>query len=156
MSEPTTDRRRYDSRHGRRGGRLPRRPRQRAFVRTMRDVMAQYLRARAEAASAGSGCGVRGIEAELREAWPGKTSKFVPDCAFCDDTGWREHVCTEALRCGRERCARQHPAWEHPYVASCGCQTGQTHRRRVQTPDDAVNATGRTQKPKKGFTRFGS
>ena len=31
--------------------------------------------------------------------------------------------------------------------------TGQTHRRRVQTPDDAVNATGRTQKPKKGFTR---
>ena len=153
MSEPTTDPQalRQQARQARRA--FASEPVS-AFVRTMRDVMAQYLRARAEGVSREDA--VRGIEAELREAWPGNTSKFVPDCAFCDDTGWREHVCTEALRCGRERCARQHPAWEHPYVASCGCQTGQTHRRRVQTPDDAVNATGRTQKPKKGFTRFGS
>lgn len=126
-----------------------------AFVRTMQATMRQYLIARAQGVDREDG--VCGLEAELRAAWPGKTTKFPFDCTLCDDTGWREYVCTHEMRCGRKLCAEKHPAEEHPYVASCGCPRGLRNRRQVQTTEDAIAAAGRVQKAKKrGWSQVGS
>lgn len=123
------------------------------FTRVMLGAMQQYQKARVEGVSREDA--IKGIEGELRAAWPMKTSKFAPACALCDDTGWREHTCTDQMRCGRDRCQKD-PSFEHPYVASCGCARGERHRTKTFTPREAAATVGRTQKPKKGFTRFGS
>lgn len=121
------------------------------FVRTMQHAIQQFLDARSQGVSREDAC--KGLEAELRGAWPKAPSKFSPDCSECDGTGWHEHTCWSEQRCGRERCARQHPAWEHVYVTPCGCVRGDSHRQRVAAVEDALTAAGRTQRRKKASWR---
>jgi hypothetical protein len=123
-----------------------------AFVRTMRKVITQYLGARASGVSQEDG--IRGIEEELRAAWPKSVSKFVPDCNACDDTGWEEKTCWDQQRCGRRTCA-DNPARLHLYVVPCRCMKGDRFRPRVWQPEDQIAAVGKTQKAKRGFSRLG-
>lgn len=124
-----------------------------AFVRKMRDVIALFLRAREEGVSREDG--IRGIEEELRAAWPKTVSKFKPACDECDDTGWREMVCWDRQRCGRKLCAAN-PERQHAYVVACECAAGDRMRRRQRTTDDDLAAVGKTAKKRGGFSRFGS
>ncbi len=122
------------------------------FVRKMRDVIALYLRARSEGVSREDG--IRGVEEELRAAWPKSVSKFKPACDECDDTGWREMVCWDRQRCGRKVCAAN-PEKQHGYVVPCECPSGDRMRSRTRSTDDALVSVGKTQK-KRSFSRFGS
>lgn len=123
-----------------------------AFVKTMRGVMEQYLKARSEGVSREDG--IRGIEAELRAAWPKSVSKFRPECDACDDLGWVERVCWDQHRCGRKVCA-VNPERQHAYVEICHCPKGDRFRPKAWTPDDQIAAVGKTQRKKSGFTRVG-
>ncbi len=119
------------------------------FVRTMWDAIAQYLEARSQGVSREHG--VKGLEEELRGAWPKSVSKFTVNCDACDDTGWREMTCWDRHQCGRETCAAN-PEKQHLYVVICDCGKGDRFRKRKFTDDDQIAAVGRTQK---SFTRFG-
>src|SRR5688572_4981842 len=124
------------------------------FVRTMKSVMTQYLKARADGVSREDG--IRGIAEELRAAWPKSVSKFDVDCQACDDTGYVEMTCWDQQRCGRKWCAGNAES-EHRYVVPCHCAKGErkVKRERVFTPEDAIAAQARTKK-KRGFTRIGA
>lgn len=124
-----------------------------AFVKTMQEAMRQYLAAREQGVSREDG--IRGIKEELRGAWPKSVSKFTPTCHDCDDTGWRELVCWERQRCGREVCAKN-PERQHAYVVPCDCERGDRKRKRTITTDDQLAAVGKTQPKKRGFTRLGT
>ena len=125
-----------------------------AFVRAMKAVTVDYLAARAAGVSREDA--VKGIEAVLRDVWPvRKLSKFQPACAQCDDTGYVERTCSRDLRCGRERCHKQHPAWEHAYVEPCGCPAGDKKRTRQRSTEDALAAVGKTQKKRGSWPRVG-
>ena len=121
-----------------------------AFVRTMRGVIAQYLTARSEGVSREDG--IKGVELELRSAWPKAVSKFRPNCDACDDTGYVEHVCWDQNRCGREVCARN-PERQHGYVTICHCPKGDGKRPYTPSPEDALTAVGRTARKKPGSFR---
>ncbi len=122
-----------------------------AFVRVMQGAIRQYLEARAQGVEVEHG--IAGLEAELRGAWPKSVSKFKPLCDACEDTGYRELVCWDRQRCGREVCAKN-PDRQHPYVVPCDCAKGDRMRRRIKSTDDALAAIGKTQK-KRGFSRMG-
>jgi len=117
------------------------------FERTMRGVMTSYLTARREGVSREDG--IRGIEEELRAAWPSPMSKFAPACGSCEDTGFVERTCYDRQQCGRKFCSR-HPEREHLYVEPCGCAKGDRMRAKVRSTEDAIAAVGRTQKRKAG------
>jgi hypothetical protein len=119
----------------------------------MEYALALYLKARGEGVSREDG--IRGLEEELRAAWPKGVSKFKPACEDCEDTGFIDRVCWERMRCGREVCAKN-PDRQHGYVDICHCPNGEKKRgRRAFTPDDAITAAGRTQKKRGGFARVG-
>jgi len=128
-----------------------------AFVRAMRAVMDDYLAARAAGLSREEG--VVGIEVELRERWLHRPTKYGPACDDCDDTGWRQVLCSARDRCGREACATGHPAREHTYVVPCSCVRGDRHAGRQRaTPPPATpdaSATRPRRRPRPGFTRMG-
>lgn len=122
------------------------------FVRTMQGAMAEYLRMRDQGVSREDG--IRGLEEELRGAWPKSVSKFKPICDACEDTGYREMVCWDQQRCGREVCAKNSER-THPYVVACDCAEGDKKRDRkhLMTPDDALAQVGRTQKKRQRIWR---
>ena len=121
------------------------------WARQMEDAMTEFLKMRAAGMSREDG--IVGLEIIVRELWPPRPAR---GCGTCDRTGYREMVCTHGMRCGRYRCSCAEQAFEHAYVVPCECSDGDRHRARVETPDDAVVAAGRTQKAKKGFSRIGS
>lgn len=124
-----------------------------AFVRTMKGVMVEYLKARAGGVSREDG--LRGIEEELRSAWPKGVSKFQPSCDACADTGYVDHVCWDQHRCGRETCQLR-PESQHGYVTVCHCLKGDRFRRKVRAAEDEIAAAVKTQRKKRGgFTRMG-
>jgi hypothetical protein len=123
-----------------------------AFVRAMKGAITQYLAAREQGVSRQDG--IRGLEEELRGAWPKSVSKFKPACDACDDTGYREWTCWDQQRCGREVCAKN-PERTHLYVVPCDCAKGDRFRPKTFTPDDQLASVGRTHKKRGGFTRFG-
>ncbi len=123
------------------------------FVKAMQHAIQQYLDARSQGVAREDAC--KGLEMELREAWPKSVSKFKPACDSCDDTGYVDHVCWDQHRCGREVCARN-PDRQHAYVEICHCPKGDMKRPRQRGSDDAISGAGRTAKKKRGFTRFGS
>ena len=116
------------------------------------DVMAEYLKMREQGVSQEDAC--KGLEGVLREVFP--LSKFGPRCLECDDSGWRERVCWANQRCGREWCAKAHPAHEHAYLEPCGCPAGDRHRARLARGDEALAAVGKVTKKPRSFTRFGA
>lgn len=123
------------------------------FVRVMRDAMSQYLTARAQHVDR-EDC-IRGLEMELRAAWPKSVSKFRPACDACDDTGFIDRVCADQLRCGREVCAKN-PERQHTYVEFCHCAKGDMKRPRERTTEnDQLAAVGRSMRKKRGFARVG-
>ena len=122
------------------------------FVRVMQRVISQYLSARTQGVSQDDG--IRGIEEELRAAWPKSVSKFRPDCDLCEDTGWEEKTCWDQHRCERKSCI-DFPERQHPYVTPCRCIKGDRFRPKVWQAEDQIAAVGKTQKPKRGFTRMG-
>ena len=125
-----------------------------AFVREMRDVMNAYTQARSEGVSRENAC--QGIEAVLRGAWPKPTTKFAPACELCEDSGWRYRTCADQMRCGRQWCANQHPANEHAYVETCGCEAGDKHQKRIVQVEDEIAAAGRIAKRKtRGWSAVG-
>lgn len=123
------------------------------FVRAMQAALALYLKARDQGVSREDG--IRGLEEELRAAWPKTVSKFKPTCDACEDTGFVDHVCWAQMRCGREVCAKN-PERQHGYVEICHCTSGDRKRGRGPvTPDDAITAAGKTQRKRGGFSRMG-
>lgn len=122
------------------------------FAKAMLGAMADYDRVRREGVSHDDAS--RGLEAVLRESWPGKTSKFAAVCDACDDTGYREMRCWDRQQCGRHKCAT-YPENEHNYVVPCECAAGDKKRGRQRTPDEALTSIGRTQKKRGGFSRMG-
>lgn len=123
-----------------------------AFEKAMRAVMRQYLAARAGGVSQEDG--IKGIEEELRAVWPKGVSKFRPDCDACEDTGWEERTCWDQHRCSRKACV-DYPERQHRYVVACRCMKGDRFKPKVWQPEDQLAAVGKTQKPKRGFTRVG-
>jgi len=124
-----------------------------AFVKAMWNAMAQY----SDAIRQGMGRDVaaRGLEEEIRGAWPKSVSKFKPACDSCDDTGYIDRVCWDRHRCSRESC-QLNPERQHNYVEVCHCPKGDRFRPKQRAPDDAFSGAGRTAKKKRGFTRFGA
>ncbi len=122
------------------------------FVRTMQGAIRQYITMREQGVSREDG--IKGLEAELRDAWPKSVSKFKPACDGCEDTGWREMTCWDRLQCGREVCAKN-PGRQHTYAVACDCPKGDRLRARVRSSEDEIAAIGRTPRKKRGFTRFG-
>lgn len=115
--------------------------------------MVEYLKYRAQGWSQADA--IAGIEGILRECWPKPTTKF-PACADCDATGWRGMTCWSEHRCGRRWCVDRHPSWEHHYVVPCDCPSGDRHRAKAVSSDEAVAAVGRTAKKKsRDFSRVG-
>ncbi len=53
-----------------------------AFVLAMQSTISQYLQARDAGVSREDG--LRGVELELRGAWPKTVSKFAPACIACE------------------------------------------------------------------------
>ncbi len=124
------------------------------FVRAMRKAIKLFLDARADGVSREDA--EKGLELELREAWPKSVSKFAPDCGSCDDTGWTEHLCWADRRCGRKWCAAALSSSQHLYVEPCGCAAGDRMRKKIQTTDDGIAAAGRMVKKRAGsFSRVG-
>lgn len=121
------------------------------FVKAMWQAMALYLGARRDGVSREDAA--RGLEEELRAAWPKSVSKFAPACGDCEDTGYVEHICWERHRCGRRTCA-ENPERQHAFVEPCICAKGQKFTAKVRHVSDAIAAAGRTQK-KRGMSRFG-
>lgn len=122
------------------------------FVKTMKAAINQYLQARLQNVTREDG--IRGIEEELRAAWPKSVSKFKPACDSCDDTGYIDRVCWDRHRCEREVCANN-PERQHNYVEICHCPKGDLKRKKQYQAEDAIAAAGRIAKKKRGFTRFG-
>jgi hypothetical protein len=121
------------------------------FVRTMQGAITQYLAARADGVSRDDA--VRGLDEELRGAWPKSVSKFNPNCDACADTGWREVLCWDSHRCGRETCAKN-PERQHFYVVICDCPKGDRFRKQEANHEDAIARAGRMPK-KRTFSRMG-
>lgn len=121
------------------------------FVVKMREVIADYLKARSEGVSREDG--IRGIETVLRAEWPGRTSRY-DTCAGCDNTGWRLTECNHGMRCGRRRCAFEADDYTHTFVVPCECGLGdkfrETLRRRAEKAagggGDDLTAVGKTKK----------
>lgn len=127
------------------------------FVRKMREVMRDYLKARSEGVSREDA--VKGIEEVLRAEWPKRPSQFKT-CDGCDNTGWRLTECSHRMRCNRYNCGIAEPSWAHDYVVPCECPKGDPFRRSGQpkyiAPDDDLTSAGKTRgKKSRGFTRFG-
>jgi hypothetical protein len=118
----------------------------------MREAISDYTRARTQGVSRVDA--IKGLEACLRDAWPGKTSKFSHTCDACEDTGYLESMCWEQERCGRQRCALT-PSLEHRYVTPCHCLRGQRMTQRVRQVEDHLAAVGRRKAKPRGFSRVG-
>ena len=121
------------------------------FVRAMRKALSLYLQARKDGLSREDA--EKGLELEIRAAWPKGVSKFAPQCSSCEDTGWTEYTCWDQRRCGRETCARN-PERQHLYVEPCGCANGDRMRKKIRTTEDAIAAAGRSKK-RGGFRQVG-
>jgi hypothetical protein len=125
------------------------------FVRKMREVITDYLKARESGVSREDA--VKGIEEVLRAEWPKRLSKFET-CAGCDDSGWRLTECVHGMRCNRYRCGIAESSWYHEYVVPCECQKGDKFRRSgmvpQRSPDDDLSSVGKTKK-RGGFARLG-
>lgn len=124
-----------------------------AFVKAMRRTMALYDDARRQGVSRPDA--IRGIEAELRGAWPKSVSKFRPTCDACEDTGYVDRICEDGSRCGREVCAKN-PDRVHRYVEHCHCPKGSAKVKRTYTPEDAIAAAGKTAKKRPGWRQVGA
>ncbi len=85
----------------------------------------------------------------LRAAWPKwRDEPWHYECAHCQDTGWREHICPE-LHCGRKK-----PHAGHCYVQTCLCSKGNELRASLiqkQRPSATEEAGARRRAP----SRFG-
>lgn len=124
------------------------------FARTMMAAMDQFAAMRRAGVSFDDA--VRGIEAELRGAWPGRTTKFE-QCPGCGDTGYQERTCTQSMRCARFKCERADAGWEHPYVTPCDCAAGSKLKGRgLVSGEDMLAAVGRRKKPApRGWSQVG-
>lgn len=122
------------------------------FVKVMQDAMRQYVEARRDGVDREHA--VKGLEAELRGAWPKSVSKFTPDCDACEDTGYREMTCWDRQRCGRKVCAAN-PERVHLYAVPCECPAGDKMRTKYRGPEDELTRVGKTQKKRGGFSRMG-
>ena len=125
------------------------------FVRKMREVMDDYLKAREAGVSREDA--VKGIEDVLRAEWTHRPSKF-DTCGACDNTGWRMTECIHGMRCNRYKCGISESSWWHPYAVPCDCPNGDKHRKRLVQVDDELASIGKAKRRKKpgGFTRIGS
>ena len=124
------------------------------FARTMIAAMTQFDDMRKAGVSFEDAC--RGIEAELREVWPGRTTKFQ-QCPGCGDTGYQERSCVHSMRCSRLKCAHAEASWEHAYVTPCDCPRGDGFKGKgPANPEDMLAAVGRRKKPApKGWSQGG-
>lgn len=124
------------------------------FARTMLQAMRDFAEARKAGVSLEDG--IRGIEACLRDSWPGRVSKFQ-QCSGCDGTGYHERVCDMALRCSRMKCAHAEADWHHTYVTPCDCTLGDKFKgRSTYTGEEQLAAVGRRKKAQpKGWSRAG-
>jgi hypothetical protein len=123
------------------------------FVKAMQHAFGLYREARKQGTSRDEAA--VGLEQALRAAWPKAPSRFARDCDACEDTGWVEHFCWHEQRCGRKSCS-ENPERQHAYVTACHCVKGDRFRPKVFNPEDAIAATARTQRKKRGgFTRMG-
>lgn len=125
-----------------------------AFVAAMQRAIGLYREARGQGVSREDAC--RGLELELREAWPKSVSKFRPACDACEDTGFVEMTCWDQQRCSRKLCA-DNPERQHPYVVPCHCIKGDRFKPRQVSQDDVIAAAGRTAKKKaRGWRQVGA
>ena len=125
------------------------------FVKAMKGAMVEYDKMRKDGVSREDA--IRGLEAVLRDSWPFKTTQFPAQCDVCDDTGFREVTCWAEQRCGRKRCAHEHPAFEHAMAVPCDCTAGDRHRAKSGYTGEAIAAVGRRQKRKpQGWTKVGT
>lgn len=124
------------------------------FARVMRKAMDEFMKMREGGVAFDDA--VRGIEAELRDAWPMRTGR-ESRCAYCEETGYRERFCTHELRCARYRCANAETEWEHPYVVPCDCEFGDRLKGNSALPsEEQLAAIGRRKKAKpSGWSRMG-
>jgi hypothetical protein len=115
------------------------------FARTMIAAMNQFAAMRKGGVSFEDA--VRGIEAELRDAWPGRTTKF-DTCPGCSGTGYQERTCCHSMRCARWKCQHAEADWEHAYVTPCDCPKGDAFKgRSMATGEEHLAAVGRRKKP---------
>jgi hypothetical protein len=122
------------------------------FVQVMQSAMRQYVQARSQGVEREHA--IKGLEEELRGAWPKSVSKFTPTCDACEDTGYREMTCWDRQRCGRKVCA-VNPERVHLYAVPCNCATGDKMRTKYRAPEDELTRVGKTQKKRGGFSRMG-
>jgi hypothetical protein len=120
------------------------------FTRKLDGVMGEYLAARKQ--GLGRDICVNGLLEFIKSDWPMPLTKFLPDCEECQDSGRRVMTCWDQQRCGRKRCALQHPSFEHSYVVPCDCVKGDRFRPRTYAADDQLEAVGKPSKPKKKST----
>lgn len=54
------------------------------------------------------------------------------ECTACHDSGWVEHLCDAAHRCGRFFCSQLGEKHEHQYYSACPCREhNSTYRRNT-------------------------
>lgn len=54
------------------------------------------------------------------------------ECHTCQDTGWKEHQCTNDTRCGRHFCTQMGEKHAHSYYSACPCREhNSTYRRNT-------------------------
>lgn len=78
---------------------------------------------------------VQQVEAEIarrsRESLS-KRREWKDECTACHDSGWVEHVCDAAHRCGRFFCSQLGEKHEHTYYSACPCREhNSTYRRNT-------------------------
>lgn len=125
-----------------------------AFVRSMQECMAAYLKARSQGVEREDA--IRGIEHVLRETWLKQTTKYPP-CESCDGTGWEKLVCRPYVRCERESCQAKDDEWQHTYAVPCSCPKGDRFREKVVTVEDEFASVGKSKRGKshRGFSKIG-
>ncbi len=61
-----------------------------------------------------------------------KQRAWKDECPTCGDSGWKEYVCTQEARCGRQMCAESSDKHTHTYYVACPCREHNgTYRRRT-------------------------
>lgn len=78
---------------------------------------------------------VKAVEAEIQRRQ--RETVYQPrewkdECNSCRDSGWVEHQCTQAARCGRRFCSQLGEKHEHSYFSVCPCREhNSTYRRNT-------------------------
>lgn len=123
------------------------------FAKAMTQAVGEYLAMRENGVPREDA--VKGLEAVLRDTWPGRTSKFSARCDRCDDCGWAIMHCTYALRCGRKSCSEYDDTWEHMFAVACDCEAGDRFRHREHAPVEVLTEVGRRKRTPRKWTPVG-